>query len=114
MRLQLAVVESDNGAVLSEAATVEVLAYLITAARTQIDEAAEYAPMRLITAAQKLGSHMAAGASGPVRDLLGVLETFAPTGTPRTDRAAYVARLDTLCVALADCLLMLAGSAPSG
>ncbi len=87
---------------------MEVLAYLITAARTQVDEAAEYAPMRLITAAQKLGRHMASDAASPVRKLLGVLDTFAPTSTPRTDRDAYVARLDTLCVALADCLLVLA------
>jgi hypothetical protein len=108
------VVESDDGAVLSESAAVEVLAYLITAARTQVDEAAEYAPMRLITAAQKLGRHMATEASRPVRELLGVLDTFAPTSTPRTDRAAYVARLDTLCVALADCLVVLAESRPEG
>jgi Family of unknown function (DUF6092) len=93
---------------------MEVLAYLITAARTQVDEAAEYAPMRLLTAAQKLGRHMAGEASGPIRELLWVLDTFAPTSTRRTDRAAYVAKLDALCVALADCLLVLAESRPSG
>jgi Family of unknown function (DUF6092) len=109
----LMVVEADDGAVLSEAAAMEVLAYLITAARTQVDEAAEYAPMRLITAAQKLGRHLAAGATDPIRELVEVLDTFAPTSTPRTDRAAYVARLDALCEALADCLLVLAGSPPS-
>ena len=91
---------------------MEVLAYLISAARTQIDEAAEYAPMRLITAAQKLGRHMAPDAAGPIRDVLGVLDRFAPTSTPRTDRDAYVAQLDELCVALADCLLALTGSTP--
>jgi Family of unknown function (DUF6092) len=89
---------------------MEVLAYLISAARTQIDEAAEYAPMRLITAAQKLGRHMALNATAPIRDLLGVLDGFAPTSTPRTDREAYVAQLDALCVNLADCLLVLTES----
>jgi hypothetical protein len=38
--------EGAGRQLLSEAATVEVLAYLVTAARTQIDEAAEYAPLR--------------------------------------------------------------------
>ena len=37
--------------VLDERDGVELLIYLVTAARTQVDEAAEYAPMRLLTAA---------------------------------------------------------------
>jgi hypothetical protein len=35
--------------VLSEAEGLELLAYLVTAARTQLDEAAEYGPFRLLT-----------------------------------------------------------------
>jgi hypothetical protein len=91
--------------VLSERAAVEVLAYLISAARTQVDEAAEYGPMRLLTAAQRLGDHLAATASPPVHQLLTSLATMAPTATVTADRDGYVDRLDALGVALADCLL---------
>jgi nitroreductase len=92
--------------VLSEAAAVEVLAYLITAARTQLDEAAEYAPLRLLTAAHRLAGHMAPHASTPVRQLIATLDSMPPTATPR-DRDAYIAKVDEICVALADCLLAL-------
>ena len=43
--------EGDSVRVLDESDGVELLIYLVTAARTQVDEAAEYAPMRLLTAA---------------------------------------------------------------
>jgi nitroreductase len=92
--------------VLPEAAAVEVLAYLITAARTQLDEAAEYAPLRLLTAAQRLAAHLAPHASTPVRPLIAALDSMPPTATPR-DRDAYTAKLDEICLVLADCLLRL-------
>ena len=38
--------------VLSEDEALELLAFLITAARTQLDEAAEYGPLRMLTAAE--------------------------------------------------------------
>jgi hypothetical protein len=97
--------------VLSERAAVEVLAYLVSAARTQIDEAAEYGPLRLLTAAQRLGEHMTADPSPPVRDLLMALRTMAPTSTPTADRVGYTRQVDALCVAVADCLLALDGGA---
>ena len=87
-----------------EAAT-EVLAYLVTAARTQLDEAAEYGPMRLLTAAQRLAAALPEEAPGPVRDLVAALESVPPTATPTADRAAYVALVDGVCTVLADCLL---------
>jgi hypothetical protein len=92
--------------VLSEAAAVEVLAYLITAARTQLDEAAEYAPLRLLTAAQRLAGHLAPDASPPVRRVIAALDSMPPTATPR-DRDAYTAKVDEICVVLAECLLAL-------
>ena len=92
--------------VLSEAAAVEVLAYLVTAARTQLDEAAEYAPLRLMTAAQRLADGIADRASAPVRDLIAAIGTLPPTAVP-ADRDAYVDRIDQVCVAVADCLLAL-------
>ena len=89
----------------STAAAVEVLAYLVSAARTQLDEAAEYAPMRMLTAAQRLAAVLPEGAPGPVPDLVAALEAIPPTATPSADREAYVAMVDDLCTTLADCLL---------
>jgi hypothetical protein len=40
-----------------------------------------------------------------VQALLKALDALPPTATPRADRDAYVARVDQICVALADCLL---------
>lgn len=89
----------------STEAVTEVLAYLVSAARTQLDEAAEYAPMRLLTAAQRLAAALPEEAPGPVRDLVAALASIPPTATPTADRAAYVALVDDLCSVLADCLL---------
>ena len=89
---------------------MEVLAYLVTAARTQLDEAAEYAPLRLLTAAQRLAGHLEPHASAAVRPLIAALESMPPTATPR-DRDAYTAKVDEICVVLADCLLDLYPSA---
>ena len=94
--------------VLSEEAAVEVLAYLITAARTQLDEAAEYAPLRLLGAARMLADHLSDTASGPVRAVLSSLETIPATATPGADPEGYADRLDRVCVVVADCLLALA------
>jgi hypothetical protein len=86
---------------------VEVLAYLITAARTQLDEAAEYAPMRILTAAQRLGDALRPDAPDALRRLISALDAVPPTATPRTDRAAYTSMVDGLCAELADCLIAL-------
>jgi hypothetical protein len=94
-----------NDVVLSEAAATEVLGYLISAARTQMDEAYEYAPMRLMTAARKLADHLAPQASAPLLGLIRSLDDLPLTATPRGDPADYISRLDRICVALADCLV---------
>jgi hypothetical protein len=96
--------------VLSEDAALQVLAYLVTAARTQVDEAAEYAPMRLLTAAQRLAEGITDGVgapSPPLRDLAARLATLQPVKTPTRDRDDYVARLDAWCVDVAECALAL-------
>lgn len=98
--------------VLSEEAALEVLAFLVTAARTQVDEAAEYGPMRLLTAAQRLAEGIAMGPGTPspaLRDLALRLSALQPVKTPTRERHDYVARLDALCVAVADCALALDG-----
>lgn len=96
--------------VLSEAALAEVLAYLVTAARTQIDEAAEYAPLRLLTAAQKLADAIGPDTSPPLSNLIAAVGTMPATAVPRSDPADYIARVDAICVAAADCLLELTPS----
>ena len=40
----------ESTMVLTEDEALELLAFLVTAARTQLDEAAEYGPLRLLTA----------------------------------------------------------------
>lgn len=100
----------SNDAAITEAQALEVLAYLVTAARTQIDEAAEYAPLRLMTAAGRLAEAMESNASEPVRQLIAAVGTMPSTAVPRADRDAYVARVDAVCEAVADCLLALEAS----
>lgn len=60
---------------------MEVLAYLITVARTQLDEAAEYAPLWILTAAQRLGDAPRPHASEPLLALIGSLDAVPPTAT---------------------------------
>ena len=46
--------------VLTEDEALELVAFLVTAARTQVDEAAEYGSLRLLTAARKLADAIVA------------------------------------------------------
>jgi len=98
--------EDESVRLLNEGDAVELLAYLVTAARTQVDEAAEYAPMRLLTAAGRLAEMAEPTASARLRPLLrnirqGVSETAVEAGDP----AGYVERLDALCQTLAEYLV---------
>jgi Family of unknown function (DUF6092) len=90
------------GWVLAEDEALELLAYLVTAARTQVDEAAEYGPLRLLTAAHRLGQAIAPRSSDAtaafVRSSLYLMPELA---VPRAGREEYVARLDELCRSLA-------------
>ncbi|GEL21118.1 hypothetical protein PSU4_00720 [Pseudonocardia sulfidoxydans NBRC 16205] len=91
--------------VLDEDDALEVLAYLVTAARTQVDEAAEYGPMRLLTAARKVADRLASRASEPTaafaRDHVDPMPELA---VPREGREEYLARLDALCAELGSVL----------
>lgn len=91
--------------VLTEAEALEVLAFLVSAARTQLDEAAEYAPLRLLAAARRLADPLAERGSAPVRALADAIAAVPATATPTSDREEYTAIVDALCVAVADCLL---------
>ena len=98
--------EDESVRVLDEGDGVELLAYLVTAARTQVDEAAEYAPMRLLTAAGRLAEMIEPNASARMRPLLrdirqGCSETAVQAGDP----AKYVEQLDALCRTVAEYLV---------
>jgi hypothetical protein len=88
--------------VLDEEEALELFAYLVTAARTQVDEAAEYGPMRLLTAASRLADRIGPRSSGATAAFLADPAHRMPElAVPRDARDAYVARLDALCRALA-------------
>lgn len=88
--------------VLTEDEALELLAYLVTSARTQVDEAAEYGPMRLLTAARRLGEAIAARSSEATAGFVGgPLAALPELAVPKAGREEYVARLDEVCRQLA-------------
>jgi hypothetical protein len=92
--------------VLTEDEAVELLAYLVSSARTQIDEAAEYGPLRLLTAAQRLAGFIAPRVSPPMRQLLeDTIQQVAQTATLSHDPDNYTAALDAVCAAVAEHLV---------
>jgi len=81
--------------VLTEDEALDLLAYLVTSARTQVDEAAEYGPLRLLTAARRLGEAIAARSSDATAEFVaGPLTALPELAVPQAGRAEYVARLD--------------------
>jgi type VI protein secretion system component VasF len=98
--------KDESVRVLDEGDGIELLAYLATAARTQVDEAAEYAPMRLLTAASRLAEMVEPNASARVRPLLhDIRQGFSETAVQAGDPAGYVERLDALCRTVAEYLV---------
>lgn len=88
--------------VLTEDEALELLAYLVTSARTQVDEAAEYGPLRLLTAARRLGEAIAARSSDATAEFVaGPLTGLPELAVPKAGREEYVARLDQVCRDLA-------------
>ncbi len=105
---------AENGElVLSKEAALEVLAFLVTAARTQTEEAAEYGPMRLLMGARLLAQRMAGGVGDDdtLNALVTEIASLEPVRTPARDREAYLASLDALCVRVADTLVARSGRA---
>jgi hypothetical protein len=91
-----------SASVLDEDEALELLAYLITAARSQVDEAAEYGPLRLLTAARRLAERVASRSSDATAAFVaGPLQQMPELAVPRDKREEYVACLDELCRALA-------------
>jgi Family of unknown function (DUF6092) len=92
--------------VLTESEALELLAFLVTAARTQVDEPPEYGPLRLISAATRLADLVADRVSPATQALLaGPLRQMAEGAVRVADPAGYTARLDELCRAVAQHLV---------
>ncbi len=92
--------------VLSEDEALELVAFLVTAARTQVDEAAEYGPLRLLTAANRLAELIADRVSPETRTFLtGPLKRVPDLAVRTADPAGYVAALDEVCRALGEHLV---------
>lgn len=92
--------------VLTEDEALELLAFLITAARTQLDEAAEYGPLRLLTAAGRLAAFIDERASPGTRELLaGPLRDLPDAALRSVDPTKYAAQLDAVCRAVGEHLV---------
>ena len=92
----------ESAWVLDEDDALDLLAFLVTAARTQVDEAREYGPMRLLMAAHRLADAMGERSSAPTAALIAEdLPRTPALAVPRGDGSEdYVARLDALCAAV--------------
>jgi hypothetical protein len=92
--------------VLTEDEALELLALLVTAARTQLDEAAEYGPLRLLTAAGRLADFMAERASPATRAFLaGPLRALPDAVLRSIDPSKYAVELDAVCRAMGEHLV---------
>src|SRR2546428_11902001 len=81
--------------VLSEDEALELMAFLVTAARTQIDEAAEYGSLRLLTAAGRLADIIVGRVSPETRAVLtGPLKQVPRPAGRTADPDGYVTALD--------------------
>lgn len=94
--------KSDEPMVLTEEQGIELLALLITSARTQLGEPAVYGPMRLLTAAERLSGFMEARASPETQRFL---KQFVAEIAGAQDQMAvidrYTAAVDGLCRSIA-------------
>jgi Family of unknown function (DUF6092) len=93
--------------VLTEEEALELLAFLVTAARTQLDEAAEYGSLRLLTAAGRLADAVAGRVSPATRALVtGPLRQIPELAVHTADPAGYAAALDAVCRAVGEHLVV--------
>jgi hypothetical protein len=101
--------------VMTEDEALELLVFLVTAARTQVDEPPEYAPLRLLTAAQRLGEAILERVSPETRQLLsGPMRHIAEVQTPSADPDGYTTTLDAMCAAIAQHLVAHFGQSGGG
>jgi uncharacterized protein DUF6092 len=89
--------------VLNEDEALELVAFLVTAARTQVDEAQEYGALRLLTAARKLGDAIVERVSPETRAFLtGPLQQVPDLAVRTADPVGYVTALDIVCRAMGE------------
>ncbi len=89
---------NEPGEILTEDEAIELFAFLLTSARSQLDDPCEYASMRLLSAAEDLRERIVDRVSPLTRALLRGTEeatTFAQMHT--NDLEAYTSTLDQLC-----------------
>jgi hypothetical protein len=92
--------------VMTEDEALELPAFPVTAARTQVDEPPECALLRLLTAARRLGEAIIERVSPGTRRLLsGPLRHIATVETPSADADDYTTKLDAMCAAIAQHLV---------
>lgn len=92
--------------VLSEDEALEIVAFLVTAARTQVDEAAEYGSLRLLTAAGRVADLIVDRVSPETRAFLtGPLREMPDLAVRTADPTGYVAALDRVCHAVGEHLV---------
>lgn len=92
--------------VLTEEEAVELLALLITSARIQMEEPANYGPLRLLTASERLSGMIVERASEKSREFLQEnVDRIPHMHMAMSDVEAYIAALDERCRAVAACLL---------
>ena len=101
--------------VMTEDEALELLAFLVTAARTQVDEPPEYAPLRLLTAAQRLGEAIIERVSPGTRQLLsGPMQHISAVQPPSADADDYTTKLEAMCAAIAQHLVAHVGQRGGG
>lgn len=102
--------EMSHTLVLSESEALELLAFLISSARAQLDDPATYTSMRLINAAEILRDFVRARVSPETRDLLDQTnEMTTHAQINMYDIEDYTVTLDSLCGILAQYVVQKSG-----
>ena len=90
--------EKSKTMVLTEAEALEFFAFLISSARTQIDDPASYSSMRLLTAAENLREFIRERVSPETQSLLADTDELTTRAQIyMEDLEAYSSDLDQLC-----------------
>jgi hypothetical protein len=90
---------NSESLVLTEDEAIELLAFLLTAARTQVDEPHDYGPLRLLTAAERLSRSISSRVTPETRGFIEeILRMFPQVHKFRmSDTEKYIEGLDNLC-----------------
>jgi hypothetical protein len=106
---------ADNNLVLTEREALDFFSFLISAARTQMDDPASYASMRLLDAAERLRGYIRERVSAKASEFLtSTAELSTRAMIYMDDRDAYISDLDELNRFAARFLLEIQGSKEDG